>query len=187
MNKFEVAEKIINGEKQTRFDEVSGQAVVVTWDVPNEYIPNYTGNERTVVFRSLMDMSIGSIWKGFMGAANSGLNNISNKLNALFNGVQDTVAHSDYNDSFRATKIHTGLKVNLADDEVLVVYGADRDDGVVISGGPKLIADNNEICISVINTLPSTAHIKQGDIIGIGVFQKVVSKDQSYSGVNLNK
>lgn len=181
---FEVMDKEVNGEKLTRYNAETGEAVIVKWDVTAPVIED---NSKFVEIKTAEDVVIPSIWKGFMGVANTGINNFANKLNNLFGSTtepEDT--YKDYNASFRAVTVHTGLRAVMQEDEILSIYNANVTNGVLMAGGTQLYTDSDkEVQIVVYNVFPKDVLIRKGQTIALGVFQKVLSENNS--SVDLNK
>lgn len=175
MNKhFEIADKVVNGEKLTRFDEQTGTAVVVKWDIAESDIPKVEARKKYVEIKVAEDVVVPSIWKGFMSAANTGINNFANKLNSLFSSEPSNYqANKDYEDSFRATVVHTGIRAIMSENEILNLYSANTTNCILMAGGTQLCTDDREITISVYNVFPKDMLLKKGQTIAFGVFQKV--------------
>lgn len=185
---FEVADKVINGEKQTRFDPQQEKPVIVKWDVSLDDIPNFSDGKKYVKIKAAEDLVVPSIWKAFVGVANTGINAFTNKLNSLLGSGTNTEYNADYNEPFRPVPIHTGVKVNMPDDEMLFIHSLpDCKSGVTISGGTQLVTDNDEIIVYVYNTFPSDIRIAKGQEIALGIFQKVSTNTNVNPEVNLNK
>ena len=184
-HKFYRADKVINGEKQTAFDQELGQPVVLKWEVPDDYIPSE--DCRVVEFKALTDMTIPSSFKGVMGAANAGINNVANKLNDLFNGTSTYERNVNYSSNFSNVVVHTGLQVDIGNDEVLLITSCINDRGVSVAGGSFIVVQSDEIAIPVFNMRPIDTHIKKGDVVANGIFVKVNNNSISKDSVNLNK
>ena len=181
-HKFYKAEKIINGERQVVFDPTLGKDVYATWDVPDEYIPS--ANCKVVEFKAPIDMAIPSNFKGVMGAANEGLNNMANKLNDIFNGTNSYKRNINYSDNFNNVVIHTGLQVDLAPDEVLLITSCPNTNGVSIAGGSLIIPEGKEIELPMFNTRPFDTHVSRGDVVAHGIFLKLNTENSGDNSSN---
>lgn len=176
---FEAAERMENGQVVTRFDQVSGQAVVERWDIKPENMPVFRPGTGYAVIRSAEDVIIPSVWKGFLGVANTGMSSIANKLNSLLGAVPQAGAINtpDYNKPFKPVEIHTGLKVVMPKNEVLqfVVTTQNASNGLMLVGGQAVTGDraNNEITLLFYNMLSSDITIQVGDELAFGFFTEL--------------
>lgn len=173
---FDIAERVVNGVTQTKYDENLGP-VVVKWEVPEAYVPIINSNSRVYQLRAIETVKVPGYLKGFIGAANTGLNVLGGKINKLFNstGVREQETEVDYNSSFKPVCVHTGLKVELPDDEILIVTNTEHNisNGLIYPSGPVHVFDKNEIGIYVLNLLPVDITIEAGDIIGTAYISKI--------------
>lgn len=90
---------------------------------------------------------------------------------------------------FKPTLVHTGIKANMQDDEVLELYNRSsnpKKTGLIVANGVGVIdadyygnKDNDgEILFSFYNFKPYDVTIKVGDRIGQGVFKKFLRPEE---------
>ena len=193
---FAVADKVVNGETLTRFNTELGAPEVMKWEVEECDIPKL-GNGKSVIIKAAEMVTVPSIWKGFLGIVNSGFNDVTNKLNRLL-GNNNCAERVDYSAPFKSVGIHTGVKVDIPDDEVLVLYTLTNDNtGIQLSGGCQMVDHKGEIIVQVYNVYPTDKVVEKGQPIAVGVFQKIargengeqpfVSGAPFTGGINLDK
>lgn len=196
LREFTVADKVVNGETLTRFNTEIGAPEVMKWEVADADIPRL-GNHKVVIIKSAESVTVPSIWKGFLGIVNNGFNDVTNRLNRLL-GNNNCTEKVDYSAPFKSVGIHTGVKVEIPEDEILMLYTITNDnDGIQLSGGCQLVDHKGEIIVQVYNVNPTDKFVEKGQPIAIGVFQKVIrgdSVDRPYVSdvphvgeINLNK
>lgn len=179
-HQFMIADRKVNGQFQTTFDNNSGQAVVVGWDIPPENIPRFQPGKCAVTIKAAEATLVPSIWKAFGGAANVGLNSLTNKLNSVFGGMNPTANEPapDYQQPFRPIEVHTGIKVIIPRDEILVLSSPQScfKNGLVLVGNTIIDPDrgNDEITVWVYNILSTDITLQRGDDIAVGYFTKVI-------------
>lgn len=176
MRSFEFARKVVkdeNGVKET----LDVQAF------PNDQLPEYqTKNAAGADFFCAEEVTIKPLWESVFSVFG---NRISNAVKCLA-GKEVTAAEKDsIQSAFAPTMIHTGIKANMEDDEVLELYNRSSNPkklGLVLANGVGVIdadyynsPDNDgEIMFAFYNVLPWAVTTKVGDRIGQGVFKKVL-------------
>lgn len=189
---FTVAEKKACGNPMTQFNTQTNSAEVVKWDIDAENIPHFEEGRNYVEIKAAEDMTIKSIWGGFAGAANVGVNVVANKINALFGSApaQDA-SKADYDKSFKPTAVYTGVKVHKPDDEVLVITNtvSTMNKGLMLVAGNVVTDNEEEVILYYYNMFPGEVKIYKGDTLAIGVFQKVAvgNTDNTENKVSLDK
>lgn len=178
---FEAAEKLSKGDIITRYNNVTGQAEVVKWEVAPENIPVFNPGSSMVFIKAVETVTIPSIWKGFMGVANNGLNAISNKINSMFGSMSAQVENTvvDNQSPFKPTEVHTGVKVFMPRNEILRISSTPNcyKNGLVLVGGELVSFSTNpvEITLHFYNMLTTEITLQRGDTIAVAVFEKVES------------
>lgn len=185
---FEVSDRVIEKVTQMDFNKPPvKETYTEKWDIPEEYIPKFENGLNFVTFRSAESVRISSMWKGFIGAANTGLSMVTSKLNNLFNSSPEETKQADYNESFKPVLVHTGVSATIPEDEILTIYNlTNGENGLILANGVQVIKsiDKCEIALSMYNMFPSEVKIDKGQVIAIGVFTKIQTESAS---INLTK
>lgn len=154
------------------------------FDMTDDNIPVFKEGDKFVEIKAVEDILVKSVWKGFLGLANSGINNIANAINKMFNGGYKDQNQLDLNESFMPTLIHTGIKCLMPRDEIMFL-STYQDNGIVISGGSRIYAGDSEIIVPVYNVYPGDIQIKKGDTVAIATFHVIGTNNTN--SINLNK
>ena len=178
MRSFEFARRIIDNGVVTDIDGSEVKAF------PSARLPEYaTKCSAGADFFSAETVTIPSIWK-----------NLVSRLRHTKNEVGDIYLNENGNRNFllklfQPTLVHTGIKANMEDDEVLELYNRSSNPkklGLVLANGVGVIdadyynnEDNDgEIMFSFYNFLPFDIVINTGDKIGQGVFKKFLRPEK---------
>lgn len=179
MRGFEFARKVeVVDEVKTKVEEKAYE---------DAQIPEYqTKNSAGADFFCAEEVQIPSVWGVFAGALKAkGIAKLASLISAD-NSVDG--AHYDLRligGLFKPTRVHTGIKAFMEEDEVLEVYNRSSNPGklgLVLANGVGVVdpdyynsEDNDgEIGFDFYNFMPWTVTIKVGDRIGQGVFKKVL-------------
>ncbi len=177
IRRFEIAEKLINGEVQTQYNPSKGVAEIVTWNVIPANIPSFVPGTNYVIFKAAEATMIPSIWKGFMGVANNGLNAITNKINSMFGQASAVVPEADNYAPFKPVDVHTGVKVVMPKNEALKISASPKcyKNGLVLVSNDIIHSTTtpHEIVFSFYNFLNTDITLQCGDEIAVGTFIKV--------------
>lgn len=180
MRSFEFARKRVNGEVVQEPDEKGVVGEVKAF--PDAQIPEYqTKNSAGADFFCAEEVVIPSIWKGVAHIL------ASNVKGFISNWVSEDNTHThDKDDSFlKPVLVHTGIKANMEDDEVLELYNRSSNPkklGLILANSVGVVdadyynnPDNDgEIMFAFFNFKPWDVTLKVGDRIGQGVFKKVL-------------
>ena len=165
MRSFEFSRKLVDGVPLQEKNEDG--VFEFTKQFPDAQLPEYqTRNSAGADFFCAEEVVIPSIW----GIAVEAIKN-----NGL-DGIKDI---------FKPTLVHTGIKSDMEDDEVLELYNRSSNPkklGLVLANGVGVVdadyynnKDNDgEIMFAFFNFKPYDVTIKVGDRIGQGVFKKVL-------------
>lgn len=179
-HRFLEAERKVNGVVQTTFDSVAGQAVVMGWNIPPENIPKFQPGKCQFILKAAEATVIPSIWKAFGGSVNAGLTSLTSKINGLLGGMEPTAGNQsvDFQQSFRPVKVHTGIKINMPRDEIVILSPSANcyKNGIVLIGDTVLDPDmaGSEISLHFYNILSTDVTIQRGDDIAVGYFTKAM-------------
>lgn len=145
------------------------------------------GETGAFVFMASRDIVIQSIWKGFMGAANSGLNSLTSRLNNIFNQNQTPVEQPDYATPFKPTLIKSALRLQIDNKHYIQLHGISENyqNGIMLLDSQTLF-NGDAVEIGLYNFLPTDKQIKAGEIIAIGTVHKIRDTDDS-NKINLDK
>lgn len=151
----------------------------------NAEIPEYqTKNAAGADFFAAVDTDIPSVWANIYKILKGHtLELLHFKTDS--NVVSDVEEVNKISKLFSPTLIHTGIKACMMDDEVLYLYNRSSNPkklGLILANSVGVIdadyynnPDNDgEIMFAYFNIKPWTVHIKAGDRIGQGVFQKIL-------------
>lgn len=203
-HKFLEAERKVNGVVQTTFDSVAGQAVVMGWNVPPENIPRFQPGKCQFTLKAAEATLIPSIWKAFGASANAGIGSLANKLTGLMGGLNASAENPsvDYQKPFRPVEVHTGIKVEMPRDEIIILSPSINcyNNGLIMVGSTVIDPDtaSQEIVIYFYNILSTDITLQRGDDIANGYFIRAVGSIYNNnpsmrptpipnSGVSLNK
>lgn len=150
-------------------------------------------------FRAAEDTYITSMWVGVAGLIRSGLDNAVCGLDNAVSGIHTLLFGKALEEAkekdralaikpFQPQYIHTGVKAYMLEDEALNLYvrsSTPKNFGLILANSVGIIdsdyygcKDNDgEIILAVYNLFPFTAHIKKGERIGQGVFNKFLKAD----------
>lgn len=104
-------------------------------------------------------------------------------IGTLYTNLRSYLKNGGELQPFAPTLIHTGIKANMEDDEVLELYNRSsnpKKTGLVLANGVGVVdkdyygnPDNDgEIMFAFYNFFPFAITVKKGDRIGQGVFKK---------------
>lgn len=137
-------------------------------------LPEYkTRHSAGADFFCAEEVVVPSIWKGLIKSLRFNFNNSFS--------LDDENAGCGL--AFQPTRVHTGVKASMLNDEVLKLYNRSsnpRKFGLILANGVGVVdadyfenVDNDgEIGFEFYNILPWDVKIKAGDSIGQGVFEK---------------
>ena len=170
MRSFEFARKRVNGNPFMENNEE-----IKSYEKAE--IPEYqTKRSAGADFFAAEDTVVPSIWKNI-----SGLFRVFEPLNKI--SYTNVTENDDQKKGFAPTLVHTGIKAQMEDDEVLYLYNRSSNPkkmGLILANGVGVIdadyynnPDNDgEIMFAFYNILPWDVTVKAGDRIGQGVFAK---------------
>lgn len=171
---FEIADRVIQPKQPGEFGydpAQSNEPVVTKWDV--ESLPKFT-EKGFATIASAERVIVPSIWKAYFNMANAGINNLTNKLNSLLGSATTSEVQKDTNEPFRPIGIHTGIKANIGENEVVRIYNLPyATSGCFIANGVQVILHHGEIIIPMYNMMPSDVEIGKGDSLGILMVEKL--------------
>ena len=182
---FNIADKVVNGQKLTNYNSVTGQAEIVKWDVAPEDVPNLADSSY-VIFKAAEDVVIPSLWKGFGSQVTNSFNQFTDKINSFLSNIgsnspyQPPVQQMDADGPFKPVEIHTGVNVTIPNNEALFIHSyAGGLNGITLAAGVQLVigSTTEEIKIFVYNFFPHDVVIKKGQPIAIGIFQEIKCGD----------
>ena len=147
---------------------------------PDAQLPEYqTKNAAGADFFCAEEVTIPSIW---VGLADILIAKGEDLFVRAFSTFKNDLAENQ-GKRLKPTKVHTGIKASMGDDEVLELYNRSSNPGklgMVLANGVGVVdsdyfgsKDNDgEICFAFYNFMPWSVTIKVGDRIGQGVFKK---------------
>lgn len=179
---FDFARQMKNGCPVVDADDL----VVLAY--PEAQLPEYqTKYSAGADFFCAEEVTVPSIWKQLVGSID---------IIASFLQMKEKQFCSD----IKPTVVHTGIKANMEDDEVLYLFNRSsnpKKNGLILANSTGVVdrdyfsnPDNDgEIMFAFYNVKPWDVTIKVGDRIGQGVFQKYLRpsynvriKDQTRTG-----
>lgn len=188
MRRFEVAIK--------KRDELTGETLL--WDVLPEDMPEYATRyaagadfkaAKTVIIPSMWKLAVEALFKGGCRTARYAVGLFKNGYNVEYSDDMKEVVK----ELMSPTKVHTGIKVLMDNDEVLYVYNRSSGPkklGIVMANSVGVIdsdyysnkSTDGEIAFPYYNILPFDITIKKGSVIGQGVFHKVLRAENAKVG-----
>lgn len=125
------------------------------------------------------EVTIKPIWESVFTVFGS---RISNALQSLI-GQEVSNKNTSLQEAFAPTRVHTGIKANMEEDEVLKLYNRSSNPGklgLILANSVGVVdkdyynsEDNDgEIMFAFYNIFPWSTTLKVGDKIGQGVFTK---------------
>lgn len=182
MRSYEFARKIEN--KQVVVDE-EGKEVL---SYPEAQLPEYqTKYSAGADFFAAKDVVVPSIWKQVLSSISAKTSDSVGKTVDHIMSVFGYTKEREEKDlvDIKPTIIHTGIKANMNDDEVLEIYNRSSNPkklGLVLANSVGVIdkdyygnEDNDgEIMFAYYNFKLHDVTVKKGDRIGQGVFKKVL-------------
>lgn len=178
MRSFEFARKMVNGMPSIEQDERNVVGEVKAFK--DARLPMYsTKYSAGADFYCAEEVVIKPIWESVFSVFGS---RISNAIQSLI-GQRVSNESVSIKDAFSPTKVHTGIKANMEDDEVLELFNRSSNPGklgLILANGVGVVdkdyynnRDNDgEIMFSFYNVLPWSVTIKVGGRIGQGIFSK---------------
>ena len=182
MRKFEVANKVSNGQ------------IIGKWDVVS--LPVYaTKNAAGADFFAAESITIPSFWSKLMSSGFKDTTRFfSNELRNLLGerspiNIQN-LSQEESKTEMQPTLVHTGIKACMEEDEVLYIFNRSSNPkklGLVLANSVGVIdsdyygnPDNDgEIMFAYYNFFPFDVTIQKGDRIGQGVFQKYLRAENA--------
>ena len=179
MRSFEFARKRVNGEVVNVVGEVKA--------FKDAQLPEYqTKNSAGADFFCAEEVTIPSIWGSLFkifksGDANHFMDLIHFPVGS--NSVNDIEEVNKVSKLFSPTLVHTGIKANMEEDEVLELYNRSSNPkklGLILANSVGVVdadyynnQDNDgEIMFAFYNFKPWNVTLKVGDRVGQGVFKK---------------
>lgn len=156
------------------------------FDISESDIPSFKNGEKFVELKAAEDILVRSIWKGFIGLANNGINNLANSINKLFNGGYKDQTQLDTNEPFMPTLIHTGVKCTMPKNEIMHI-NIFQDNGLLIAGGTRIYTGGSEIVIPLYNIYPTDISVNKGQTVAVATFHPIGLEDANNYKVNLTK
>ena len=168
MRSFEFARKV---EDNVTLDKQAFESAKLP-----EYASKYSAGAD---FFCAEEVTIKPIWESVFGVFGARL---SNALQSLI-GHEPSKENTSLKDAFAPTKVHTGIKANMEEDEVLKLYNRSSNPGklgLILANGVGVvdkdyynnITNDGEIMFAFYNIFPWAIDIKVGDKLGQGVFTK---------------
>ena len=148
-------------------------------------------------FRAAEDTVIPSIWRGAAQVLKGKGAEVVNWVHETIKGTKDSNKQQGLKDDnkkyFMPTKIHTGIKSYMQEDEVLELYvrsSTPKKLGLILANSVGIIdadyynnIDNDgEIIFMFYNILPFDVTIKKGERFGQGIFKKFYIADNDNAG-----
>lgn len=178
MRSFEFARKMIDGVavQVSEGDDIFEEAKAY----PDAQLPEYqTAKSAGADFFCAEEVTIPSIWEGVAKAIMIKGEELLTKVIPLV----DKTAVAEYSKPLQPTLVHTGIKSNMEEDEVLMLHNRSSNPkklGLVLANGVGVVdadyygnIDNDgEIMFAFYNFMPWKVTLKVGDRVGQGVFQK---------------
>lgn len=204
MRSFEVARKMENGEPVS-YEQDRCLAGTYEPAFASTKLPEYaTKHSAGADFFCAEEVTIPSIWGIiFTSLGNKAEDKASKAFDSIMAGLgytrKEAKAVEEKHD-IAPTLVHTGIKANMEDDEVLELYNRSSNPkklGLVLANGVGVVdsdyyenKDNDgEIMFAFYNFKPWAVTLKVGDKIGQGVFKKyfrptvgLVVNDESRNG-----
>lgn len=178
MRSFEFAREIKDGEPVVEADERGVEREVFAY--PDAQIPEYqTSKSAGADFFCAEEVVVPSIWTGVAHILASNVKGfISNWVDFADN---ENTTNTDV--GLKPTLVHTGIKSNMEEDEVLELYNRSSNPsklGLVLANSVGVVdadyynnkSNDGEIMFAFYNFMPCKVTIKVGDRIGQGVFKK---------------
>ena len=171
---------------------VDGKEVYTTHDEPafeNVKLPEYaTSHSAGADFFCAKEVTIPSIWSMILASINAKAEDKANKvLDSIMDGLGYARKESEETKKVDVvpTVVHTGIKANMLEDEVLEIYNRSSNPkklGLVLANSVGVVdADyfesaesDGEIRFAYYNFKPWSVTLKVGDKVGQGVFKKVL-------------
>lgn len=180
MRSFEFARKMENGEPVVKEN-------IEVLAFPEAQLPEYqTKRSAGADFFCAEEVTIKPIWESVFSVFGS---RVTNAFKCLVGKDIDDAERKSMQSAFAPTMIHTGIKSNMNEDEVLELYNRSSNPkklGLILANGVGVVdadyysnKDNDgEIMFAFYNILPWSVTIKVGDRIGQGVFKKYLRPEE---------
>ena len=177
MRSFDFARKMEDEKPVMDFDENGVYGEVKAY--PNAQLPEYqTKHSAGADFFCAEDVTIPSMWKTAASVLIAEAGSILTKVLAL-----DARDSKVFLKQFQPTLVHTGIKSEMEEDEVLYLYNRSSNPkkmglilansvGVIDADYFENVENDGEIVFAFYNIFPWDITIKRGTRIGQGVFQK---------------
>lgn len=175
MRSFEIARKMVNGEP-IKYETDRCQTDTYEPAYPEAQIPEYqTTYSAGADFFCAEEVTIPSMWR--------------NLISKVFYKADMITLNTDDKKLFQPTFVHTGIKANMNEDEVLELYNRSSNPkklGLVLANSVGVVdadyyenKDNDgEIMFAFYNFMPFDVTLKVGDRIGQGVFKKYLRPEE---------
>lgn len=180
--------------------KVTEEGVLEEKAFENAKLPEYsTKASAGADFFAAEDTKIPSLWSALMYNMYSMFKHIFSPADFISSEDSDAANCADNIKLFKPTLVHTGIKANMEDDEVLELYNRSSNPkkGLVLANGVGVVdadyynnsSNDGDIMFAFYNILPWSITIKAGERVGQGVFKKflrptegLVVKDEERSG-----
>lgn len=175
MRSFEFARKVVNEELVKNENEDFVQAFEAA------QLPEYqTSKAAGADFFCAEDVTIEPIWANIFSMFGS---RVTNAFKSLAGKDLTDDEKEKAKKSFSPVLVHTGIKSNMEEDEVLELYNRSSNPGklgLVLANGVGVVdadyynskKNDGEIMFAFYNFMPWSVTVKVGDRIGQGVFKK---------------
>lgn len=179
MRSFEFARKVVNKEVVKEPDERGVVGEVLAY--PNAQLPEYqTAKAAGADFFCAEEVTIEPIWVNIFSMFGA---RATNAFKALVGKELSEEEKEKAKKNFSPVLVHTGIKSNMEEDEVLELYNRSSNPGnlgLVLANGVGVIdsdyyncpKNDGEIMFAFYNFMPWSITITVGQRIGQGVFKK---------------
>lgn len=202
MRSFEIARKIVHGET-VKYETDRCQTDTYEPAYPNAQIPEYqTAKSAGADFFCAEEVVIPSIWGMIFSSLGTKAEDTANKVVTSFLSTIGYVKKEndikEKHDDIVPTLVHTGIKANMEEDEVLELYNRSSNPlklGLVLANSVGIIdadyynnkKNDGEIMFAFYNFKPWSVTLKVGDRIGQGVFKKYLRPTEGLRVKNVER
>lgn len=176
MRSFEFARKVVENENGVK--ETLGVQAYLDAQLPEYQTKHAAGAD----FFCAEEVTIKPLWESVFSVFG---NRLSNAVKCLAGKEVSDKEKDSIQSAFAPTKVHTGIKANMEDNEVLELYNRSSNPknlGLVLANGVGVVdsdyynspSNDGEIMFAFYNVLPWSVTLKVGDRIGQGVFKRVL-------------